>query len=77
MFVAALLCVVANAADVINIGSYESTLDAGYTRFGEPAVTIEDENHVTVPISITYHILYSGGRTSLWKELRQPTRAAW
>lgn len=57
MFVAALLCVVANAADVINIGSYESTLDAGYTRFGEPAVTIEDENHVTV--TNQYNISYS------------------
>ena len=59
MFVAALLCVVANAADLINIGSYESTLDAGYTRFGEPAVTIEDENHVTVTnqYDISYSIL--------------------
>lgn len=57
MLVAAFLCVVANAADVINIGSYESTLDAGYTRFGEPAVTIEDENHVTV--TNQYNISYS------------------
>ena len=57
MFVAALLCVVANAADVINIGSYESTLDAGYTRFGEPSVTVEDENHVTV--TNQYNISYS------------------
>ena len=57
MFVAALLCVVANAADVINIGSYERTLDAGYTRFGEPSVTVEDENHVTV--TNQYNISYS------------------
>lgn len=55
----ALFCVVAGAVNVVKIGSYDNIIDAGYTKFGEPSVTVEDgEGHViTNQYKISYSIL--------------------
>ena len=59
IIICAALCVVAYAGNVIVIGSYDNTLDAGYTKFGEPAISVKDEEgHViTSQYKISYSIL--------------------
>ena len=60
-----LLDIAAGAVNVINIGSYEGAHEAGYTKFDEPAVTVQDveddgEGHLTyTDVTGQYNITYS------------------
>lgn len=61
-----LLCVVAEAAPVIKIGSYTVEQQAGETKFFEPVVTVEDDathDVITNQYNITYTILANDSST--------------